>query len=125
MIGTLLGLELLGQSYSYIGCFRNERDGECVQSLLIGTHTADGEDNAILEIDVTVPNEPIETENRIYELHEGRELSLWTFYLILSLSSADYGGFAYGKPGPKFNVRKTIPHPIGEPNRSSIFTVPN
>lgn len=79
--------------------FRLDSDIECVQTLLLGTHTADGEDNAVIVMDVVVPNNSIQLDNKIYEIHE------------------DYGGFAYGSTPSKFHIRETIPHLIGEPNR--------
>lgn len=74
-------------------------DTETIQTLLLGTHTAEGEDNSVILMDVIVPNESVDPENRMYETHE------------------DYAGFGYGTVSQKFHIRMTIPHLIGESNR--------
>lgn len=52
--------------------FRLKDDTETIQTLLLGTHTAEGEDNSVILMDVIVPNESVDPENRMYETHEGK-----------------------------------------------------
>lgn len=86
------------QFLQHTGEKQSSEHGEVTQSLLIGTHTADGEPNAILVMDVLVPDEPVTKDRRF-------------------ASYNDYAGFGFGTATCKFNIRHGLAHNVGEPIR--------
>lgn len=52
--------------------FRIQDNGvEVIQSLVVGTHTSDGDENAVLLIDVLLPKEPVPIDKRVYSVDAG------------------------------------------------------